>query len=100
MDEDWEGVCADSQHENVLMGMELAVSAENQVSELPIYRQLERSRGQKSAGRCVFRPPVLPFLASHRRSYLRPVVDRSCVLGHRLGAYHIASDNPLDARAG
>jgi hypothetical protein len=90
MDEDGEGACAGSQHENVLMGMELAAGAEDQASELPIYRQFVRSRGQKSAGKVGLPPwswpaPVLPFLASHRRSYLRPVVDRSCVLGHRLG---------------
>ena len=62
-DEDGEGVCADSQHENVLMEMELAVS------ELPIYRQLERSRGQKSEGGSsawISPAPVLLFLASHR----------------------------------
>jgi hypothetical protein len=58
MDEDGEGVCAGSQHENVLMGMELAAGAEDQASELPIYRQFVRSRGQKSAGRWVVRPGV------------------------------------------
>jgi hypothetical protein len=54
MYEDREGVRADSQHENVLMEMELAAGSrksENQAWELPIYRQLERSRGQRSAGR-------------------------------------------------
>jgi hypothetical protein len=51
MDEDREGVRADSQHETVLMEMGLAAGAENQASELPIDRQPERSRGHRSAGR-------------------------------------------------
>lgn len=40
MDEDGKGVCADSQHENVLMRVELAAWLENQASELPICRPL------------------------------------------------------------
>jgi hypothetical protein len=88
MDEDREGVRADSQHENVLMEMELAAGAGNQASELPYIASSSdlEARGLPEGLPPWSSPaPVLPFLASHRRSYLRPVVDRSCVRGHGLG---------------
>jgi hypothetical protein len=80
MDKDGEGVCADSQHENVLMGMELAAGAENQASELPIYRPARAVSRPEVCRKVGSSAPelagsVLPFPASHRQSYLPPVVD-------------------------
>jgi len=56
MYEDREGVRADSQHENVLMEMELAAGAGNQASELPI--SPARAISRPEVCRKVFRPGV------------------------------------------